>query len=50
MTRLLTKLALCALALSAAVELVRYRRHLDSQARKEALMTWEEEGGAMPPD
>jgi hypothetical protein len=48
MTRLLTKLVLCALALATAVELARYRRrHLEKQAGKDALLTWEHEGGSV---
>jgi hypothetical protein len=47
MTRLL-KLALYALALVAVAEVARYRRRqLERLARTDALMTWEDEGGAV---
>ena len=49
MTRMLTKLTLYALVLVAVVDMTRYRRRqLDRTAKKEALMTWEDEGGALP--
>ena len=50
MMRMLTRLALYALALAAVVDVARYRRRqLERTARKEALMTWEDEGGTLPP-
>ena len=50
MTRMLTKRALYALALAAVVDVARYRRRqIERMGRKEALMTWEDEGGALPP-
>jgi hypothetical protein len=49
MTRILAKLALCTLAMVALVDIARYRRReLNRRARKEALMTWEDEGGSLP--
>jgi hypothetical protein len=50
MARRLAKLALYALALVAIVDVTRHRRRqLDRSARKESLMTWEDEGGSVPP-
>jgi hypothetical protein len=50
MARIVTKLALYALALVAIVDVTRYRRRqLDRGAGKGALMTWEDEGGSVPP-
>lgn len=50
MARILTKLALYALALVAVADVSRYRRRQhERSARKEALMTWEDEGGSVPP-
>ena len=47
MARLL-KLALYVLALVAVVDVARYRRReLERRTRKDALMTWEDEGGAV---
>ena len=49
MTRMLAKLTLYTLVFFAAVDVTRYRRRqIDRTARKEALMTWEEEGGSQP--
>ncbi len=49
MTRMLAKVALYTLALVALVDMARYRRRqLNHQTRKEALMTWEDEGGSLP--
>ena len=49
MTRILAKFALYALAVVAVVDIARYRRReLNRRARKEALMTWEDEGGSLP--
>jgi hypothetical protein len=49
MTRILAKLALYALAMATVVDMARYRRReLNRVARKEALMTWEHEGGSLP--
>jgi hypothetical protein len=49
MIRLLTKFALYALAVAAVADIARYRRReLDRAAHKEALTTWEHEGGSLP--
>ena len=49
MPRILAKLALYALAVVAVVDVARYRRReLNRVVRKEALMTWEHEGGSLP--
>jgi hypothetical protein len=49
MIRLLTKLALYALAVAAVTDIARYRqRERNRAARREALATWEHEGGALP--
>ena len=49
MTRMIAKFALYALVAVAVVDMARYRRRERSRlARKEALMTWEEEGGSLP--
>jgi hypothetical protein len=49
MTRLFAKLALYAVALAAVADVARYRRReLNRVARKEALTTWEDEGGSLP--
>lgn len=49
MTRILAKLALYALAVVAVVDVARYRRREHNRvARKEALTTWEDEGGSLP--
>ena len=49
MTRSLARLALCALALYLVADLRRHRRRRhDHSMHHEALMTWEDEGGAMP--
>ncbi len=50
MIRLLTKFALYALAVAAVADIARYRRReLDRAAHKEALTTWEHEGGSQLP-
>ena len=50
MARILAKLALYALAVVAVVDMARYRqREMNRRARKEALMTWEDEGGSPSP-
>ncbi len=49
MSRLITKLVLYALVVVAVVDIARYRRReLSRLARKDALMTWEDEGGSLP--
>ena len=52
MSPLLAKHALGALILLTALDLIRRRRQLRSKSakatQKEALMTWEDEGGALP--
>ena len=49
-TRQLAKYALCALVLAALLKagLQRKRKSSAAQSHKEALMTWEDEGGALP--
>jgi hypothetical protein len=47
--RMIAKLAMYALGLLAIVNVARSRRRqLDRNAGKEALMTWEDEGGSVP--
>ncbi len=47
--RMIAKLAMYALGFLAIVNVARHRRRqLDRHAGKEALMTWEDEGGSVP--
>ena len=49
MTRALAKCALYVVALAALIDFTRFRRrHGDATHRKEALHTWDGEGGALP--
>jgi len=48
MTRGLAKFAFYVLATAALVDLARFRaRHNATRTKKEAIMTWENEGGAV---
>ena len=50
MTRALAKFAFYVLAAAAVVDLARFRaRHHANRTRKEAIMNWENEGGAVHP-
>jgi hypothetical protein len=49
MSRILAKLVLYTLAVVTIVDVARYRRREHNRvARKEAVMTWEDEGGSLP--
>ena len=51
MSRLWTKVALCMLVVAAVCDATSHRRRRsrgEKRAHKEALMDWEQEGGALP--